>query len=1439
VIGWVARHIFGLFMGLLWAIAFTLLLIFWTISSDSGTRWLLESAAPRIVAGLNVNGVTGNLISNLQIEDVRFENCQNEIGLTKLVFSWQPSTLTQLIVDINEISADTLAINSVGQCEEEIEKEAEEFAIPEKIDIPVEIQLESLSINRVLFAQGEVTRVVNDIQFIAAAKDGTLEADLKNLNFETLNLNTRVNMKLESPYVLTSDTNWGYQIPGDQYFSGALVLEGDINSFSLKHQLRQPFEIQSTAELLDVLGTLRFDTEHSWVQIDQILPDGRELILNNGSLKVKGSLDSISYDIETGLDTTEARGVLISGAGEITPTMATLAPLSIGYESMRVDANGEVNFEGPIFAEIGLTGEAINPGIVSADYPGDLDFDVDIAFKQSDDFGNLDINIHSLGGVLRGYPVQAKGFVQSDLHNTELKEISVQVGDNIVQADGRIENRIDLKLTLNAPVLDQLVPGVSGGLVGDVDLSGELEYPHAVSGRVNWLYQLPDSARFSGQMDVEGDVETLHIKHDLQAPYQIQSVVDLTDVLETPGIDSRHLWDAVTYTLPDRREIHLRSGKITAKGTIEEIKYALETRVDVEEVQDILVSGAGEVTQSSAMIESLVVDHESMRLDANGEVLFDAPLSAKFNISGTGINPGIIVRDYPGDIDVVAEVDFAQLDASNNLYVEITRLEGVLRDYPIQAAGVVDSKSGKIDLRNIALSVGDNVVRVNGSISESIDLKAEVIAPNLNQILPELSGNFSGLIDVKGAANAPGIKAALESTSLKYKDVMDLAGARIDLDVDDTVSRSVDSQIEIDLLKVAGEVFDFVRIDLQGTAQQHRLTAMLDSTWGALNLDAQGEYLDDVGIWRGIVDRLDIRETVVGDWASKNPVNLSLGADSQKADGLCLSNQQQEICVDYLSGQDQSKSLVSTITELDLGMLEPFLVDVAGISGKLNGSALLEADSNNLWAGNIDFYTDDLTLTPSESNESSDVLEFSEFSGALWVDQQSELDVTFRSNRGFGVADFSIQGLQDIDSARVSEGRVKLNIPDLGFLNPYLGGVKISEGHGDVEMDITGPVFHPELSGSGVIEGVTFTVPEIGITYSDANFSITAKDYSTLDIGASLESGTGKLSASGNIVMNDPEGIRYDFDIRGNDFPVMDTPDIVASISPNLSIRGNTKRMSVGGSLIIPELDIVLNDAPPGVDSISRDEIIVNATEDDLSEEPFPILGALNVSLGEKAHLKGYGLDADLTGKLSISLNEKQAPIGTGIISLVNAKYFALGQTLNVAKGDIIFSGPIGDPTLDLRIERNTKDVEVAMLISGKPDNPETTLTSNPGMSDANKLSYLLTGRGMSDLDGGEGQILTAAALAVGLNRSSSLINEIGATFGFDTVSVGGGDNGLESTSLLLGKHLSPKLYVSYAKDLFSGLGAIQMNYRLTDTVSLEAESGVVQTADIIYSIRK
>ena len=300
----------------------------------------------------------------------------------------------------------------------------------------------------------------------------------------------------------------------------------------------------------------------------------------------------------------------------------------------------------------------------------------------------------------------------------------------------------------------------------------------------------------------------------------------------------------------------------------------------------------------------------------------------------------------------------------------------------------------------------------------------------------------------------------------------------------------------------------------------------------------------------------------------------------------------------------------------------------------------------------------------------------------------------------------------------------------------------------------------------------------------------------------------------------------------------MNTLAIQATVSPDLELSGAPGIININGKVLVPDLNVTLQQLPVGVAVVSEDEVIVNSTEQPALTEILDVLGNIDVDIGKRAHFNGYGLDADLSGGLSIHLQEKKAPVGNGVLSMENAKYSALGQTLEISRGNIIFSGPLDDPLLDVRIERSENNTEVVMEISGKADSPTTTLTSSPEMTEANKLAFLITGRRIQDLGQGEGVGLASAAIALGLNRQSSVIEEIGTTLGFDTVSLGDQD-GLESTSLMLGKHLSPNLYISYARDLFSDSSAFQLNYQLTDKLSLEAESGTIQGVDLIYSIRK
>ena len=69
-------------------------------------------------------------------------------------------------------------------------------------------------------------------------------------------------------------------------------------------------------------------------------------------------------------------------------------------------------------------------------------------------------------------------------------------------------------------------------------------------------------------------------------------------------------------------------------------------------------------------------------------------------------------------------------------------------------------------------------------------------------------------------------------------------------------------------------------------------------------------------------------------------------------------------------------------------------------------------------------------------------------------------------------------------------------------------------------------------------------------------------------------------------------------------------------------------------------------------------------------------------------------------------------------------------------------------------------------------------------------------------------------------------------------------DVGIESsltneTSIVLGKYLSPKLYVSYGISLTESLNTLKLRYTLGDHWTIKTEFGEEGGADLVYTIDK
>ena len=55
----------------------------------------------------------------------------------------------------------------------------------------------------------------------------------------------------------------------------------------------------------------------------------------------------------------------------------------------------------------------------------------------------------------------------------------------------------------------------------------------------------------------------------------------------------------------------------------------------------------------------------------------------------------------------------------------------------------------------------------------------------------------------------------------------------------------------------------------------------------------------------------------------------------------------------------------------------------------------------------------------------------------------------------------------------------------------------------------------------------------------------------------------------------------------------------------------------------------------------------------------------------------------------------------------------------------------------------------------------------------------------------------------------------------------------------MLGKYLSPRLYVSYGVSLTESINTIKMRYTLNDHWTIKTEAGKERAADLVFTIEK
>jgi translocation and assembly module TamB len=276
--------------------------------------------------------------------------------------------------------------------------------------------------------------------------------------------------------------------------------------------------------------------------------------------------------------------------------------------------------------------------------------------------------------------------------------------------------------------------------------------------------------------------------------------------------------------------------------------------------------------------------------------------------------------------------------------------------------------------------------------------------------------------------------------------------------------------------------------------------------------------------------------------------------------------------------------------------------------------------------------------------------------------------------------------------------------------------------------------------------------------------------------------------------------------------------------------------VQVEGDVSVPRAHVAPRELK-GARRASSDTVIVGADVEEGERTPWLLDAQIRVVLGADVTFHGFGLDADIGGSVVATERPGTPTTGQGELRVNEGTYTAYGQELELDRGRLLFTGgPIDNPALDARASRRIELQTVGVDARGTLRKPELKLFSDPPVSQSDALSYLLIGRPVSGLSGGEQVQLADTTRQIGLSGAGMLAAQVGRRIGIDEAGVeNAGDS--ERASFFIGKYLSPKLYVSYGLGLFATFNVVRVRYTFTPRFSLQAESGTEYSADMLFNI--
>lgn len=454
-------------------------------------------------------------------------------------------------------------------------------------------------------------------------------------------------------------------------------------------------------------------------------------------------------------------------------------------------------------------------------------------------------------------------------------------------------------------------------------------------------------------------------------------------------------------------------------------------------------------------------------------------------------------------------------------------------------------------------------------------------------------------------------------------------------------------------------------------------------------------------------------------------------------------------------------------------------------------------------------------------------------------------------------------------------GVISCKTGNLAFLDDALPHIQKIHGQIDIQYKINGTLQNPKFLGEIKLTNTTMQIPDLNIELKNINLIAHNVD-NKIDYKGSLSSGDGTLNITGSTTLF-PESINSNIEASGTNILAINTKEYKVIVSPQITLNSTNNSFEINGKIFIPfatikPVNLNANNSLP-------QEITYVKKENAKQGNDLNLTAKIQLILGDNVTTDIMDLKGKLKGNLIISEEPKKITQATGTLEIENGTYNIYNQQLKITKGNFhFFGGAATNPEVNIEAVRDFKasnsilafnaldqELIVGIKMHGMLDNVKVDLFSTPsGLSKSDILSYLIIGQPSEEATGNKAQLLLQAASALnftGVGEINNLVNKLQQKLGLSELGLGTetyfnrpqeispiqlnpetkpGESLTTNTAFVLGKFLTPRVYVGYSLGLLDPISTFRVRYSLGRYWSIQSESSTLGTgADLIYTIER